>query len=1078
MSELLIYKASAGSGKTYRLVAEYLKLLIEKPQAYREILAVTFTNKATAEMKGRIIEKLYRLKNGYETDMLQTLKDETSRDEQFIKKQAESALSYILHDYSMFSISTIDSFVQRIIQNLLWELGQHGNNELVLDEMPYLEKAVDDFLDDITNHPELFEHVKKLIEGKLNEGKSPNIQKDLVSLGNMLFKERYKLLNTSERQVMHEKSTLDTLRVEVSRLVSEISKETKKRARTVLDIIVNSGINGINSTNYKTFFKSTGGVLKSIITLSELNQYTPIKLDDRDHQATTDITPWLTKKNIKELKGFVEQQLMPAYVDLYQYLIKNYRIYNTAIAINENLSTLYILNDLYLKLREKLSDEGVMLLSDSSSLLKEFVLQSDTPFIYEKIGTRYTSYMLDEFQDTSQLQWRNFEPLISDSLGSNGLSMVVGDVKQSIYRWRNSDWRIMSSIESNSQFSPRVKQLTTNHRSASTIVEFNNRFFAKMVEIDEPEISNSQNESGVNLKKLYSDINQQISKKQPTGYVEVAFIPPKTDESDDTFNNHIKNLLIDLKNRGYRAGDIAFLVRKNEQGRYLAELLLRLKSSESQLTDFIEIVSQDALTLNASAAVRFCIAALKIALNPSDTLATAQFSKELADIKAKNQLVDWTNVFLSDNSETIKWLSSIRFYPLGYMVEAIMEKYLPELKFKNISINDDESVNTSIKSHLPYLTMLHEQAINFSYRGTSSLSKFIEWYEQHGKNEKLVMAQTNNAINILTIHKSKGLEFPVIIFPFADLQNQQKPRGDIIWCKLPDTIPNDILRQYPIFPIKQKESLTHTYFDTDYTTEMLLKKIDDINLQYVAFTRAKDELYLIVLSNPDITSNSSDQTKNFANFLPNDSTFSPAKETTEQKTVYAYGIKENSHNNIIQDKNEEVSTVTHYPIYAMKGTIAKQLKADEASLETQSDIQHGIAMHAMLSKIITIDDLDKALDWAIQNGYITYEQRQNTLDNLKSTLTNEPYLSWFSNNWEVKNETSIVNTDGTIYRPDRVLTNNNQAIIIDFKFGKPSPKHENQIKQYVVLLQNMGFENVKGYLWYFQLDQYEEVNGR
>ncbi|HDP74266.1 MAG TPA: hypothetical protein ENN49_00015 [Bacteroidales bacterium] len=1060
MTGLLVYKASAGSGKTYRLVAEYIKMLIENPQAYREILAVTFTNKATAEMKNRIIDKLYKLKMSKEPDLLQTLKAETGKDEDSIRSRAEAALSNILHDYSMFSISTIDSFVQRIIQTLLWELGQHSNNELILDHKPYIEKATDALLDELTKYPELFNHVKRLIEERLDENKSANIQNELIELGKLLFQEQYKLLSSNERSQMHDKKTLNALKDEVNRIISETYEEITTRAAGLLEQIYSSGMHGINQSNFRDFFRKSGGIIPMIVKLSELKRFTPIEFTSIAEDALFDISVWLTKGKINLLSNFVKQQLIPEYKHLYDYLKKNYRLYNTALAINENLPTLYVLNELYQKLREKLNDDGVMLLSDSSALLKEFVSQTDTPFIYEKIGTRYTSYMLDEFQDTSQLQWQNFTPLIADSIGNGGFSMVVGDVKQSIYRWRNSDWRIMAGIEAEKQFYPQVKKLSENYRSAKTVVEFNNHFFQKTIEKDET--AENVNPS-FKLKNLYSDVKQDVKKIEPEGYVEVAFVPPKTNEADDTFTNHIKSILIDLKNRGYKASDIAFLVRKNDQGRELAELLLKLNKSESQLSGFIKIVSQDALTLNSSAAVRLCVAALKIALNPNDTLAQAQFRKEMALLKKQNEAKDWTSVFMPKNPISLEWLSTIRFNPLVYMVEAIIEKYL----YGN---------NIDIKDHLPYLSLLHEFAINLSYRGTSSLYQFIEWYEREGKSKALAMPENETAINILTIHKSKGLEFPVIIFPYPDLLNQRKKPDGVMWYKLPPQTPNDILKKYPLFPIKSKNSLVQTYFGADYQVEQHYKKIDDINLQYVAFTRAKHELYLVVTdkslgTNEKAKTKGNNEKNTFKAFLPKKNELTIP---TEQKIVYAYGVKKNNITTQGETKGK-TKTVEHYPINPMKGKIARQFKVDLGELSHESDLQHGIAMHAILSRMITLNDLNGAIDWAVENGNISANQRQNVYNSLNSILNQEPYKQWFSEMWEVKNEASIINTDGSIYRPDRVLTGENHAIVIDFKFGSPSPKHREQVEQYKKLLIDMGYTDVKAYLWYFQLNRHDEV---
>lgn len=1069
MAGLLVYKASAGSGKTYRLVAEYLKMLIEKPEAYREILAVTFTNKATAEMKKRIIDNLYSLSKGDDSQMVQTLKEETQKDTDFIRKQAKLALSNILHDYSMFSISTIDSFVQRIIQNLLWELGRHGNNELVIDETPYIEMATDALLDELTKQPELFNHLKQVIENRLNTGKSPDIRSTIVELGGMLFKEDYKLLSSDQRTLIHNKESLDNLKKEIEKIVSEFVSEINKRASAILNEIYESGFPEINRDNFLEFFKDRGGILPRIKKISELKKFAIPKVDDTFEKALTDISIWLTKSQIKMLKDFVETRLMPKYNDLYSYLDAKWRLYNTAIAISENLSILFLINEFYEKLKDILKDEGVMLLANSGTLLKEFVMQTDTPFIYEKIGTRYNSYMLDEFQDTSQLQWHNFVPLITDSLGSNGHSMVVGDVKQSIYRWRNSDWRIMAGIESDERFYPQVKLLTHNYRSAKTIVDFNNQFFQKIVEIVQNESDSPNRTAAISLKDLYSDVEQQISNPGKSGYVEVAFLPPRTNEPTDIFTHHIKELLIDLKNRGYQPGDIAFLVRKHKQGQEMAEILLQLSKMESQLSGFIRIVSQDALMLNSSAAVRFCIAALKIALEPNDTFAQAQFRKEYAAIKYPDEQIDWANVFMTEDTESFQWLSSIRFYPLGYMVEAIIQKYL-------------NNPNIDIKDHLPYLTQLHELAAVFSYRGASSLSRFIEWYEEIGKNEKLTMGESKSAINIMTIHKSKGLEFPVIIFPYADLVDLQNSNTskDIMWFKLPQNTPNETLKSHPLYPIKLKKELTQTYFEAQYRNESFYQKVDDINLQYVAFTRAQKELYLLIADKSLATNNTDkkqekENKNSFEECLPNSSNLNTKIENLENKKIYSYGSKETYSDTQSNTINSATKTVNQYPVNPFKVKIARQYKADIDSMNHETDLQHGIAMHAVLSKVITLNDLPVAIDWAIRNGYLSENQRQTISNSLISALNSEPYKEWFNEKWEVKTEASIINSDGNIYRPDRVLIDGNQAIIVDFKFGLPTKHHRKQVEQYKKLLTDMGYSDVKGYLWYFQLNRHEVV---
>ncbi len=1072
MSKLTVYKASAGSGKTYRLVAEYIKMLVEKPQAYREILAVTFTNKATAEMKRRIVQNLFEMKAGSENALLNTLATETQKDKEYIRKQATTALSYILHDYSMFSISTIDSFVQRIVQNLLWEMGQHGNNNLVIDEKPYIQRAADMLLDNLTSYPELLEHVKRTLEEKLNENESPRIQEDLLNLGSMLFLEDYKMLSEDERHFMHDKANLDRLRAEVQRIITVFHEQVTQKAAEILRLAEQRGYyNSSEKDTYKNFFRQNNGIFPFILKVSELKRGSMIEMSEYAGNALNVINTWLTKDTAKQndLVKFVEGTLMPVYKVLYNCINQNLLLYNTAIAINKNLPTLYIINDLHSTLREKLKDEGVMLLSDSGTLLKEFVSQTDTPFIYEKIGTRYSSYMLDEFQDTSQLQWRNFEPLISDSLGSGGFSMVVGDVKQSIYRWRNSDWRIMANIENHPQFKTEVKRLSVNRRSAKMVVEFNNHFFRNAVDWlkGKAESGMSAISSSFDIENLYSDIKQECQESKIDGYVEVSFLPPRANDQNDALRDHIKNILIDLKNRGYKPGDIAFLVRKNRQGAEIAEMLLSIKHTESALADYINIVSQEALTLNSSAAVRLCMSALRIALNPNDSMAKALLQKEFATLQGSE--IQWADIFEADYTNDFEWLKSIRYYPLGGMVELVIEHF---------GLNKHEQ-------HLPYLAMLHEEAIRFSYRGTSSLSRFLEWYDEQGWSQKLFMAKVENAINILSIHKSKGLEFPVVIFPDADLLNQRNPNDGIKWFKLPQTLydekPNEVLWNYPLYPVKPTKDLVNTFFREDYLKEQLYKKIDDINLQYVAFTRAERELYLIVLDKElakKVGSSENELEKvvsqnQFAGFLPNFN--GDFFRTCSKNTVtYSYGKKQSKEEKKALNKTEQRS-ITGYPIHEKKNIIAHQFNYQRAGAKTKDGLQHGIAMHAILSKVFTVSDIPLAIDWAVQNGYVALNESNTITQKIESMLSAEPFSTWFSGNWNVKTEVAVIDVGGKTNRPDRVLLGDDEVLIIDFKFGMPLEKHRSQVTEYVKLIKKMGYTNVRGYLWYPELNRVDTV---
>ncbi len=1064
MSQLKVYKASAGSGKTYRLVAEYIKILIHNPDAYRQILAVTFTNKATAEMKSRIVAELYNLGYNRSSRMLATLIAETQSDERKIRQQAKRALFNILHDYSMFSISTIDSFVQRVIQSLLWELGEQGNNDLVIDERPTLEKAVDVFLDEVAQNENLYNHLKHLMFERLSDNKSGDIRYDILKLGNMLFREQFMLLSSTEKERMFDGGLLRELSNGVSRICNDFEKNVSEKAKNIINIITQNGYD-------KNSFKSTGGFYSVIQNLTTSTNIKDTIDNDKLERDAFDKSVWLPQKQIKsnpQLLLLIENELAPQLSDLFAYIAKNKTEYATAIAIQENLPVLFVLQDLQKRFRQILRDEGAMLLSDSGSLLREFVAQSDTPFIYERMGTRYTSYMLDEFQDTSQVQWYNFKPLIADSLASGGLNLLVGDVKQSIYRFRNSDWQIMANIDTSGEFETFTESLSDNWRSAPTIVSFNHYFFDKAVEnltLKLNEIVNSSNiDNYVKLiKGIYSDIRQNAKSVDAEGYVAAIGIPIN-DDKRDFYSDTIRDILIDLKSRGYRPGDIAFLVRKNEQGKELAELLLSIKATTPELSSYINIVSQDALTLGASAAVRLCISALSLVLNPANSLAQAMLKKEWVVLNNTDKL--WADVFLTEDSEELSWLISLRYYPLTQMLEMVIEHY---------------GLNRH-KQQLPYLSMLQEYALNFSYRGAALLPRFLDWYAQEGQNKKLVMAQAGDAINIMTIHKSKGLEFPVVIIPDADLTSKRKQNDRRVWAEIDNSCSNAIFTGLPIYPINLKKRLAFSYFSNSFQREAIFEMIDELNLQYVAYTRPKRELYLLQpykkKDSDKKEENGTFMASDFYNTLPLDKDIFHSEHVVNDFVYVEFGKKEVVAGKLNKPNVEEASTrmLSQYPIMPMKGRIARQFHwNDETTSASGSGLAEGLAMHALLSKIITTNDIEPAVNWAVQTGLVNIEEKHTRIEQLKELLCQSPYSDWFSQNWKVKTEQSLINVGGRVYRPDRVLTRDYQAIIIDFKFGMPMGKHHKQVAQYIKLMNDMGYTNVKGFLCYITLNQIEEV---
>ena len=438
MSQLKVYKASAGSGKTFRLAIEYMKLALTNESNYRHILAVTFTNKATAEMKSRIIGELHHLAKGKHSVYMDVLTKELNWHPMQVERQAQLVLKRILHDYSRFSISTIDSFFQRVIKAFNRELGINAAYNVELDEKSILEEAADRMIQSVENDPKLLEWLDAFASDKIREGKGWNLKKDILRLGNEIYNETFKSLDDSLYEKLNDRAFLKDYRAKLSKIIVLYENKMKSLGQEGLNILAMEGLSAED-------FKGKGrGPAASFQKLKDLN----FEPSNTVLQAAGDASAWVTA-TVKEptksqLLAVAETRLMPKLQEAIRLIETEKRKYITAKLIVNQLYTLGILVDLRKSVKELCREKGIVLISDSGHLLKDVIADSETPFVYEKTGSVYSHFMIDEFQDTSGLQWNNFRPLISNSLSENNLGMVVGDVKQAIYRWRSGDWRLLA----------------------------------------------------------------------------------------------------------------------------------------------------------------------------------------------------------------------------------------------------------------------------------------------------------------------------------------------------------------------------------------------------------------------------------------------------------------------------------------------------------------------------------------------------------------------------------------------------------------------------------------------------------
>lgn len=1083
-NKLSVYKASAGSGKTFRLTMEYLKLVLKNPKAYKHILAVTFTNKATAEMKGRIIKELNKLAKSENSDMRNMLCQETKLDSQVVTERAKQALSNILHDYSMFSVSTIDKFVQRVIHSLLWELGIHNKSELKLETDLYVSRAVDRLIDESNTNKKLYNHLSNMLTNRLNNEENHKIEDNIVKLGKELFKEQFRLLDNEKRQLIANTELLETIEEYNKKSIETFEKNVRQMAKELTNRMHDNGLNIEDFSNKKN---GVAGFFSIKCIEKELKSFLEDKfITDTVLNCCKDSQKWVAQnnKNKNQIIKIIESELQPKLCELVNYIQTYLPQLSTHIAIQQNISTLRLVSGIRDKIKELLAEDNSALLADSGPMLREMVNDdSDTPFVYEKVGTRYNHIMLDEFQDTSEIQWDNFKPLLQNGLAEGHKSLVVGDVKQAIYRWRNSNWRILGN-KIGEEFDINIENLDTNFRSRQHIVEFNNHVFSninqKLIEWagqqEEGLLSAKMREF---VKPVFDNPTQHHKQGNTGGYVEVCRVNLKIEnkkKSNDSeiedrdyigyLQNRLPKLVESIIQRGYKPGDIAMLVRKHDEGQTIAKILI---------SSGINIVSADAMKLDASHAVRLCVAAMQYINDPKNTIAKGVIMKEAHMLSHPNNPTnDWSKVFDPDafNSTHEDFLLAQRSRSLGQIFEAVVEHF-----------GIDQQTH-----ELPYIAKLHDEIINMPRDGVVSLERFIKWWNDVGQNTKLTLPDNDQAVNIITIHKSKGLEYPVVILPFGNIK-VSPPYPPTIWT--PINSPSEY-EKYPLYLIKLLKYLKNSTLRDIYIEDNVQTMIDALNMLYVALTRPEHELYVILGITENTSENKQKEINHIGQFLwpiveanqnmrivPSDDEFSNAV------TTYALGQQQPYTQPIIATETEW--NISKYTVSKQPPPIATKLSTgtvfgnqkDTQTTEREKSINLGIIKHRIFSLLHTHSDLQKVLDEMHLDGSITANQRNEYQHEIATLLQHHPYSDWFSGNYKIITERNIIMPGGGTYRPDRVMLTETLAIVVDYKFGfqkeKYHKKYEKQVQQYMQLVAQIHQCPVEGYVWYVERNRLQKI---
>ena len=1067
---LTVYKASAGSGKTFTLATEYIKLVVENPQSYRNILAVTFTNKATEEMKMRILSQLYGIWKHLpdSAKYMKVICEKTGQTEAFVSERAGIALSHLLHNYNYFRVETIDTFFQGVLRNLARELDLTANLRIGLNDTQVEELAVDHLIEDLKTTDVILQWLMTYIMENISDDKSWNVIGQIKSFGKTIFQDQYKNVSHTLRQKMEEPGFFDKYTTQLKELRTTAEERMKNLACDFFDTIKAEGL------TIEDFSYGKSGICGFFMKLQD-GIFDESIVGKRVVDSLGDPEKWCKKTHPRKelIYSLADTSLGHILRTAIEERPRQWKLYQSADLTLRHLSQLRLLGSIEKKVRELNEGANRFLLSDTQQLLYALIDGSDTPFVFEKIGTQLQHVMIDEFQDTSTVQWQNFKVLLSEAMSQEGSeNLIVGDVKQSIYRWRSGDWRLLNDIQT--QFpSPEaqlaIRTLGTNYRSQRNVIEFNNTFFRTAAQLEF--LSLQDNPESAALQRAYADVEQTIpGERKNNGLINIQLLP--TDDYPEKTLARIVHIVCELRDQGVKPSEMAILVRTNSYIPLIANYFTK------HLSD-IRIVSDEAFRLDASIAVKLLIRALHLITHPDDILAKADIAKLYQYYVLDTKQPDH-ELLLSTNP-----LDEMLPEAYIYHFEELMNLSLYELTERLYTIFELHR----LEGQSAYLCAFYDQLLNFASENATGIDAFVSEWEEN-LCSKTIQSDEINGVRLISIHKSKGLEFAHVIIPFCDWQLEKQ--GNILWCQ-PDEAPfNDL----PIVPIDySQKQMTGTIYEDDYQHEHLQNTVDNLNLLYVAFTRACQSLFVIGKRNAkNSRSTLIEQVLPFLAEEKSDAILSGIDNENEPieftfgalNPEEAKGSLEKSSNPFFQKTTPVSIHIETFdnPVSFRQSNRSKDfiIEQDDESDEQQQRqyIQTGSILHQIFSTIRTSANIDGALkrlqlEGVLYDELITAEKISSML---RKRLQNARVADWFSDRWTLFNECTILSVEnGQVVekRPDRVMTDGKEWVVVDFKFGSPKDEYHNQVREYMQLLADMGHSNIKGYLWFVYSNKIQEV---
>lgn len=1109
---LTVYRASAGSGKTFTLAVEYISLLVKDPENYQHILAVTFTNKATQEMKMRILSQLYGIANSLQSSQqyFNKVKEKTNMPDAVIRNNARAALTLLIHRYNNFRILTIDAFFQQVLRNLAHELGQTANLRVDLNNEEITEKAVDQMIESLEKGQPVLQWISTYINNSIEDDNGWNIIGKIKTFGTNIFKDFYKAHEANLKEQLSNADDFKVYETTLRKRRNDIRKTFNSKARSILNEIKNANLD--IPSNYRS------GLYK-YLTDSAIAPLTNKPLKAGVLKANESPQNWTSSKCAKadkqQIQTLAAEVLSAQLSELIAYNNDNWNEFQSIQLTLSHLSELRLLHAIADAVDNLTKDTNRFMLSNTQALLKELIADSDTPFIFERIGARLKHVMIDEFQDTSTIQWQNFQVLLANCMAQElSQNLIVGDIKQSVYRWRQGDWGILNNIEKSFAHQKiRLETLDYNYRSEKRIIDFNNAFWEQCVANTAKEVAQDDAEKAEIVQKAYEDVAQKTHKTTENGFVKISLYPSKS--MKEAVLEELIETIKELFNNGYggkNQSKIAILVRSKSNIQDIVNALLQSFGNE------INIVSDEAFRLDASLSVNIIVSAMHLLTHPDDVLTRGKLVKLYNQEVLKKPLTD-TDLLVSINeSNNIDTKNIDKKERRKLATEQQMAKLNSQLPPEYVA-NRELLLGLPIvdlvdklfmlfgldqlEGQSSYICTLYDTLNDFLKDHTADIDDFInEW--ENSLSSKTIQSDEIEGIRIMTIHKSKGLEFDNVIIPFCNWEMEKK---GTLWCETKNKLAP--YNKLPLLPIDfSRDKLIGTVFEDDYKEEHFQNIVDNLNLLYVAFTRASKNLFVFGLRQGKTTLDNiakgtppgnrsyaielalrqvSEQLQGSSLSFPDDigseihfeyGTLVP--ETHEKEHAAA-------DNPFLIKPDKHIVSIATYPQAATFKQSNKSIEFVKGEDVDPSDrtryIKIGNVLHQLFSTIYTTADIPTRLNELEQQGIIYNDEITSAQlrTRIEDAITNPQVQEWFSKSWQLYNECTILeyNKDTNEmeeHRPDRVMTDGKEFVVVDFKFGKEREEYKKQVQQYMEILIRMGHKKVSGYLWYVVKNNVVEVN--